>query len=314
MAIQEWNQLDPKYLSLGSQLNSQVPNPFYGVIAQGTLSTPTITLGQSLRPYPQFLGVSTRNANYGNSIYHAMLARFEHRMSRGLSLMAAYTISKQIDDLIPSVNGFPGESFSGAPPQNFYNLRGERALASWDTPQTLVLSYVYELPFGPGKPWLTTGGAVGRIIGGWQINGSTTFQSGFPLQVNGGNANGTFAGTQRPNWNGQDPTLEGPVTDRLLRYFDTSAFSFNAPFTFGNAPRLMPNLRSPGILNFDLSLFKNTRITERVRAQFRAEAFNAFNRVQFGVPNTNINSTAFGVITSQQNSPRNLQLALRLLF
>jgi hypothetical protein len=235
-------------------------------------------------------------------------------MSNGLSLMAAYTLAKEIDDMIPSVNGFPGESFSGAPPQNFYNLRGERALSSWDTPQTLVLSYVYELPFGPDKPWLTWGGAAGKILGGWQINGNTTFQSGFPLQVNGGNNSGSFAGTQRPNWSGKNPTLSGPVTERLLKYFDTSAFTFNAPFTFGNAPRMMPNLRSPGISNFDISVFKNTRVTERVQVQFRAEAFNAFNRVQFGVPNTNINSTAFGVITSQQNSPRNLQLALRLLF
>ena len=105
------------------------------------------------------------------------------------------------------------------------------------------------------------------------------------------------------------------MTDRLLRYFDTSAFSFNAPFTFGNAPRMMPNLAVARESATSIFLvFKNTRINERIQVQFRAEAFNAFNRVQFGVPNTSINSTAFGVITSQQNSPRNLQLALRLLF
>jgi len=314
MGIQEWDQLDPKYLSLGSQLNNQVPNPFYGAIAQGTLSTPTITLGQALRPYPQFVGVSSRNANYGNSIYHAMLVRVEHRMSKGLSVVAAYTLSKEIDDMIPSVNGFPGESFSGAPPQNFYNLRGERALSSWDTPQTLVLSYVYQLPFGPGKALFNGKGVFGKIIGGWQLNGNTTFQSGFPLQINGGNASGTFAGTQRPNWSGVDATLSDPIQGRLLKSFDTSQFTFNAPFTFGNAPRMMPNLRSPGVSNFDISVFKNTSITETVKVQLRAEAFNAFNRVQFGVPNTSINSTAFGVISSQQNLPRNLQLGLRLLF
>jgi hypothetical protein len=132
--------------------------------------------------------------------------------------------------------------------------------------------------------------------------------------VSGGNGSGSFAGTQRPNWSGKDPTLSGAVTDRLLKFFDTSVFSFNAPFTFGNAPRIMSTLRSPGVDNFDVSLFKNTRITERFQLQFRAEAFNVFNRVQFGVPNTSINSTAFGVISSQQNSPRNLQLGLRLLF
>jgi hypothetical protein len=314
MGIQEWDQLDPQYLQLGAQLNSSVSNPYYGVITQGTLSTPTITLGQSLRPYPQFLGVTSRNANYGESSYHAMLLRVEHRMSKGLSIMAAYTLSKQIDDMVPSVNGFPGESFANPSPQNFYNLRGERSLVSWDTPQTLVLSYVYEFPVGPGKPFLGGGGVLGKIVGGWQVNGNTTFQSGFPLQINGGNGSGTFAGTQRPNWTGVNASLSGTITDRLLKYFDTTQFSFNAPFTFGNAPRLMPNLRCPGVANFDMSLFKNTQINERFRLQFRAEAFNTFNRVQFGVPNTSINSTAFGVISSQQNSPRNLQLGLRLLF
>ena len=314
MGIQEWDQLAPQFLTLGSQLNSQVPNPFFGAIAQGPLATPTITLGQSLRPYPQFLGVSTRNANYGQSSYNALLARLEHRMTNGMSIMAAYTFSKEIDNMIPSVNGFPGESFSGAPPQNFYNLRGERALSSWDTPQTLVVTYVYELPFGPGKRLATQGGLIGKLVGGWQINGNTTFQSGFPLQVNGGNGSGSFAGTQRPNWTGKDPSLSGEVTSRLLRFFDTSTFSFNSPFTFGNAPRMMSTLRSPGADNFDMSVFKNTHFGERVQLQFRAEAFNVFNRVQFGVPNTSINSTAFGVISSQQNSPRNLQLGLRLLF
>ena len=208
----------------------------------------------------------------------------------------------------------PGESFSSSPPQNFYNLRGERAISSWDTPFTLVISYVYELPVGPGKPLLNRGGAIGKIVGGWQINGNTTFQSGFPLQVTGGNSNGSFAGTGRPNWSGQNPTLSGAVQDRLLRYFNTSVFTFNAPFTFGNAPRVMPNLRCPGINNFDMSLFKNTKINERFQLQFRAESFNTFNRVQFGVANTNINSSAFGVVSSQQNLPRNLQLGLRLLF
>jgi hypothetical protein len=243
-----------------------------------------------------------------------MLVRVEHRMTKGMSIVAAYTVSKEIDDMVPSVNGFPGESFSGAPPQNFYNLRGERALSSWDTPQTLVLSYVYELPFGPGKALLNQRGVVGKIVGGWQVNGNTTFQSGFPMQINGGNSSGSFAGTQRPNWSGIDATLSGPVQSRLSKYFDTSQFTFNAPFTFGNAPRIMPNLRCAGISNWDLSLFKNTTITERIKVQFRAEAFNALNRVQFGVPNTSINSALFGVITSQQNIPRNLQLGLRLLF
>jgi hypothetical protein len=314
MGILEWDQLNPTYFPLGAQLNGQVANPYFGVITQGSLATPTITLGQGLRPYPQFLGVSSRNANYGESSYNALLVRAERRLSKGFSIMAAYTFSKEIDDMVPSVNGFPGESFSGGGLQNYYNLRAERALASWDTPQTLVISYVYELPLGSGKPFLNGGGIIDKIVGGWQINGNTTFQSGSPLQITGGNGSGSFAGTQRPNWNGMNATLDGSVTNRLLQYFNTSDFSFNAPFTFGNAPRLMPNLRGPGTDNFDISIFKNTRIFEKYQIQFRAEAFNAFNRVQFGNPNTNINSTAFGVVSSQQNLPRNIQLGLRFLF
>ncbi len=314
MGILEWDQLNPSYLPLGAQLNSSVNNPFFGVITQGSLAARTITLGQSLLPYPQFLGVSDRNANYGSSSYNALLVRAERRLAKGFSLLAAYTFSKEIDNMVPSVNGFPGESFSGGGLQNYYNLRAERALSSWDTPQTLVISYVYELPLGAGKPFLNHGGVLDKVVGGWQINGNTTFQSGPPLQITGGNSSGSLAGTQRPNWNGQNPSLSGAVTGRLLQYFNTSDFSFNAPFTFGNTPRLMPNLRGPGTDNFDVSLFKNTRIAEKYQMQFRAEAFNLLNRVQFGNPNTNINSTAFGVISSQQNSPRNLQLALRLLF
>ena len=314
MGILEWDQLAPQYLPLGSVLNGQVANPFYGAITQGQLATSTITLGQALRPYPQFLGVSSRNANYGESSYNALLVRAERRLSKGFSLAAAYTFSKEIDDLVPSVNGFPGESFAGGGLQNYYNLRGERALASWDTPHTLVISYVYEFPFGSGKAFVNRGGVLDKFIGGWQINGNTTFQSGSPLQITGGNGSGSFAGTQRPNWDGHNPTLNGSVTGRLLKYFNTADFSFNAPFTFGNAPRIMPDLRGPGTDNFDVSLFKNTHLTERYQLQFRAEAFNVFNRVQFGNPNTNINSTAFGVISGQQNIPRNIQLGLRLLF
>jgi hypothetical protein len=314
MGILEWDQLSPQYMGLGSQLNNQVTNPYYGLVTQGQLSTPTITLGQALRPYSQYLGVSSRNANYGQSGYNALLVRVERRLAKGFSILGAYTWAKEIDNMVPSVNGFPGESFSGGALQNYYNLRNERALASWDTPQTLVISFVYELPFGPGKPLFNQKGILGQVIGGWQVNGNTTFQSGPPLQITGGNNSGTSAGTQRPNWNGQNPTLGGSIDSRILRYFDTSDFSFNDPYTFGSAPRLMPNLRGPGLANLDLSLFKNMQIREKIRLQFRAEAFNAFNHVQFGVPNTNINSNSFGVITSQQNSPRNLQLALRLLF
>ena len=151
---------------------------------------------------------------------------------------------------------------------------------------------------------------------GWQLNGSTMFQSGTPLQITGGNNNGTMNGTARPNWNGTNPTISGQDLSNAgrARYFDTSVFSLNPVFTLGTAPRIMPNLYGPGAANFDFSLFKTTTIKEKWRIQFRAEAFNAFNRVQFGNPTTAITNTAFGRITTQANLPRDFQLALRLLF
>ena len=177
-----------------------------------------------------------------------------------------------------------------------------------------MVSYVYELPFGPGKRFLPGGGVAGKIVGGWQINGITTFRSGEPLQISGGNTSALNAGTQRPNWNGQNPTLSGSVTSRLNQYFTTSDFTFNPLYTFGNAPRIMPDLYGPGTDDWGISVFKNTQIRERFNLQFRAEAFNAFNRVQFGNPATNITLSTFGVISTQANLPRDIQFALKLKF
>ena len=312
----DFDQLDPKYFSLGSQLNNEVPNPYYGVITQGPLSTPTITLGQSLRPYPQFTDVNSALATYGQSSYQAMFVTLQRRLSKGFSVSAAYTWAKLIDNVIPSPNwgGFSGASFQIGLPQNYYNPKSERSLAGYDIPQTLVVSYIYEIPVGQGKPLLNKGGVVNAIVGGWQINGLTTFQSGTPVEIYGGNSSGSFEGQQRPNWSGMNPTLHGAVTNRLNKYFDTTQFSYNAPFTFGNTPRLMPDLFQPGIDDWSMSLFKKATIRERYNVEFRAEAFNTFNRVQFAPPDTTLNDSTFGQISSQQNSPRTLQLGLRFFF
>ena len=247
MGLQEWDQLDPQFLSLGTQLNSQIPNPFFGQIQQGPLAAQTITRGQSLRPYPQFLGVTSTNANYGQSLVsrHASPHRTPH--VEGLSVLAAYTVAKLIDNMIPAVNGFPGESFSGGPLQNFYNIRGERALASWDTPQTLVLSYVYELPFGRGKRFPVARRSA-RENCRWVADQRQlhVHERLSPYRSTAATAAAALPVRSVPIGAVMIATLSGTMTERLLRYFDTSAFSFNAPFTFGNAPRLMPNLRSPG--------------------------------------------------------------------
>jgi outer membrane receptor protein involved in Fe transport len=312
--VVDWNQIAPEHLALGTALNDKVANPFLGVIKEGSLSAATVTRGQLLRPFPQFLSVTSRDAMYGSSTYHAMYLKVERRFADGFSVLGSYTWSKLIDDVVPSRTFFPGICYNCGIPQNYYNLRGERSVSVFNTPHNLALSYVYELPFGPGKPLLNSGGVAGKVFGGWQVNGLTMFQSGQNLQITGGNSSGSLAGVQRPNWTGADARLEGDILNRLGAYFDTSAFTFNDPFTFGNAPRIMPNLAGPGVANFDVSLFKTTALTERVGLQIRVEAFNVFNRVQFGNPNTNLNSNAFGRISSQANSPREFQLGLRLTY
>jgi len=117
----------------------------------------------------------------------------------------------------------------------------------------------------------------------------------------------------RANWNGEDPRLDGPAEERLQRWFNTSVFSQPAAFTFGNAGATFPLLRTHNVRNLDLSLFKHFTFGN-MRLQTRVEAFNALNRVQFGSPNTSVTSSSFGVVTSQANTPRQLQFGVKLLW
>jgi len=162
---------------------------------------------------------------------------------------------------------------------------------------------------------LLSSGVLSHIAGGWQINGIATFQSGVPLQLTTAtNTLNNYGGTQRPNWTGIDPRGQGRIEDRLNQYFDTSQFSLPAPYTYGNVARLLSILRAPGLANLDVSLFKNFRIYESVRLQFRVESFNTMNHPQFSLPNTAIGSSSAGVISTQANLPRDIQFALKLLF
>jgi hypothetical protein len=314
MGTLDINQLPNSDLALGPALIQPVPNPYASIVTAGTISAATVTANQLLRPFPQFMSVQQMASTYGASTYHALQAKLSKHLSHGLSFLTAFTWSKLIDDVDATTVGFPGGSFTGGGLQNYNNRRQERALATFDTPFNFSVQATYELPFGKGKPFLHSGSIADRITGGWQINGILTLQSGTPLQIVGGNANQTFAGTQRPNWNGQNPSLDGRIEDRLNRYFNTADFSANSPYTFGTAPRTMPNLRAPGLHQFDVSVFKNFTVYENWRLQFRAEFFNATNTPEFGLPVTNLSASNFAVISSQVNTPRDIQLALKLLF
>ena len=294
------NQLDPKHLALGSQLNQSVTNPFFGLGTLGFFTSRTTSRAQLLRPYPQFTTLTPLYSSGASSNYHALQVTFGKKLSKGMMIDGNYTWAKNIEE--------------GLSHQDSYNLRASRGLATIDIAHRFVISYLYELPFGKGRKFGSkTSSVVDAFIGGWQFNGITTFQSGTPLTITANNTAGLFNPLTRPNTNGKDANLSGKVDERLNRYFDTSVYSQPAAFTFGNVGPTV-NIRNDGIKNFDLSLFKQFRPLERMAVQFRVEALNAFNTPRFGSPNTSVTSTTFGQITSQANSPRQLQFGLKLLW
>ncbi|HMF74242.1 MAG TPA: carboxypeptidase regulatory-like domain-containing protein [Bryobacteraceae bacterium] len=318
-----YNQLPNQYLSMGNALLNLVPNPYFGAISSGPLSTATVQQGQLLRPYPQFQGITAESNSYGNSIYHSMQVKLERRFAHGVGMLLSYTYSKLIDDVLPSdtFSGFPGENFSAGAIQDSTNRRADRAVASYDTPNYLAINGNWELPFGHGKAFLNRGGWTNSLFGGWQLNGIFNFHTGAPLglttQTNtlyNYGAYGYNSNTERPNYVGGPIYTSGSVSSRVNDYFNTNAFALPAPFTYGDTGRLLPYLRAPGAVQLDMSLFKEIPIHERMHMQFRAEIFNLLNHPQFDAPNTVIGSPQAGVISSQVNSPRDIQLALKLLF
>jgi hypothetical protein len=311
-----YNQMDPKYLSMGSALQTLVPNPYYQYVVGGPLSTSTVAQGQLLRPYPQYGDVIDQGDYSRVSIYHSMQLKAEKRFGSGGTVLASYTWAKSIGT-VDSITAFAESSAVGVV-QNYYNYAAERSVSSFDTPHRLVLSYVLDLPVGKGKKYVSgTSGVAGALISGWGFNGVTSFQSGFPLRMttSTNNSNSFGGGTQRPNYVPNCASkFGGRAQDRVNMWFNTACFSQPPAFSFGTAPRADAHLRAGGVNNFDFSIFKNTNLTENVKLQFRTEVFNLFNRVQFAGPGVAYGVSSFGKVTAQQNNPRLIQFALRLIF
>ena len=304
------NQLTAEQLKLGPALLEPVANPFFGLIKIGALSGRTIPRGFLLRTYPQFVRVGKMFASGAGSTYQSFQLKAQKRFSHGLSFMLAYTNSKLIDTWTGIFSAGPGSST-----QNVYDLRNDRSVSGNDISQRLVLSYVYDLPFGRGQRF---GGAWNRpadvLLGGWHLNGIVSLNTGYPLGLSAANTAQAGNDYLRPNNNGQSARKSGPVVDRLEGYFNTSVFSQPEPFIFGNTGRYLPDVRDPGTKSWDFALFKHFDLTEYLRLQFRAEFFNFTNTPVFGAPNVAINNNNFGRITSQANAPRQIQLGLKLLW
>jgi hypothetical protein len=315
----QYDQVSPAYMALGTQLQAQVPNPFYGKIpyTTGNLAQPTVSYMQLLRPYPQYTGIQTYRKPIAQSIYHGMTIRVDKRFGNGMSLLLSYTAAKEIDNASSAV------SFIGAiagTHLDAYNWANERSIGSFDISQRAVISYVYELPFGKNKKLLNHLSKVpDMLVKGWQVNGITTFQTGLPIYITG-ITNNTNIGTssQRANNNGHTAYIDHSgqsIDQKMAMWFDPSVFSQPAAFTFGNVGRLLPDVRNPGTNLTDLSLFKNTYFghEQRYNFQLRGEAFSAFNHFNPGAPATNITSTTVGTITSGTGT-RVIQVAAKILF
>ena len=315
------NQLPDQHLSLGTQLNEQVPNPFHGTsIATGALSQPTVARGQLLRPFPHFTNVAMAGPTNRSSTYHSFQAKIERRFAGGASLLASYTAGKLITDagtLTGWLDGLEGFSAQGwATGGNNNDLRSLKSLAAFDVSQRFVLSYVLDLPFGKGKPiGGNLSGAANAVIGGWGVNGVTTIQRGFPIGVGTSrNLSNSFGGSQFPNNNGTSAEFSGDPQTRLKEYFRTDVFSQPAAFTFGNTGRVLPDVRGPGTAQWDFAIFKRTQISERVGLEFRTEFFNLFNTPIFRHPGSSLGTPQFGVISGTRGVPRLVQFGLRVLF
>jgi hypothetical protein len=274
-------------------LSQQVPNPFYPLLPKTNLASTTVQRAQLLRPFPQYNSL-TSDENVGYSWYHSLQVRLERRFSTGLSASLSYTWSKLME-AVSFLNGV--------------DLRPEEVISSQDRPHRVALTWLYELPFGQGKSFAGPGNrVVSKLISGWQVQGIFTLQSGQAL----GFGNAIFMGDLK------DIALSG--SERTVERW----FNVDAGFERNNQLQLASNIRrlssrfsgirADNVNNWDLSVIKNTRLTERAQLQFRAEAINALNHPQLTNPNTTPASTAFGRVTGEFAWPRVIQFGMKVLF
>ena len=305
------NQLDPAVtFQLQQALDDKVPNPHRGLVPGG-LGAATITRGQSLKPFPHYSSVGVRNPRYGNYISHQVQFNIKRPLTDGLLLHFAFTGGKKISDStqIP-VNFGPVEQVNENGFQNgLYDRQASRSVDPTDVARRAVISVLYELPFGEGLS-----GAAKKLLSGWQINSVGVMQTGVPLIVRG--ADNEQA--NRPNSTGESAKLSNPTRER---WFNTDVFVNPPLYTYGDLGRVLPDVRTPGTVNFDLSLMKDTFVGERLNIQFRAEAFNFMNQVNLRAPNTSFSagadglnrSATFATIASARDA-RVVQFGLKLIF
>jgi hypothetical protein len=330
---------DPSCLTdscVSNFLQTSVNNPFYAMFTppcasgpcfnepDSQYSTPQLPLGYLLNPYPQFTGdFEGLMLEEASSWYNAMQIRFQKRTSHNISFEGNYTVSKMTDNSSAGRNNWVGSLGSGMP-QQLDRLNLEHSISANDAPQRLAGAVVVDLPVGR-KQWI--GGNMNRVadaaIGGWSIATMVTEQSGQPLSL-GMNSPRLANGTQRPevvcsqlkqgysmkqvalSWQSASP----------LSYFNGNCFADPGDQNPGNAPRYFSGLRTAGIHNVDMNLYKSFVPKEGMKIDLRAEIFNVANHPRFAAPNTAFGGEAFGTISSDAAGylPRYFQFGLLFEF
>ncbi|HEX9368903.1 MAG TPA: TonB-dependent receptor [Vicinamibacterales bacterium] len=292
-------------------LSTLVPNPFFGLLPTG-FTNATVARSQLLRPFPQFNNVPT-NGTDGTSQYDSGQVRVERRFSKGYSIIGTYTRSHFTERVFKL---------------NSTDTSYENRLSRDDVPNRVTASILYQLPFGQGKPWGAGAGSVlNAVIGGWSVNAIGQFQSGRPLDFASRNIyfNGDLKALKAKYTNNSDV----PVFDISGFYFHDAAVQTNgvddpikqrtdSRISLSQNLRYFPSridgIRSPFLKLWDISIVKQVGLGGRVRGQFNVEFLNAFNVVVFNDANTSPTSADFGKVTSQNNLPRDIQLAVKIVF
>jgi hypothetical protein len=308
------NHLTEADYALGLALENQVPNPYYGIVPAGSsVSGKTIGEAQSLMPFPYYTGVTLRYPHIGGSTANFIEITARRTAQKGITVLFSFTGQKVLDvPVCSSETGCPNIA------QDPNNLHAEHSLNVYDVSRRGSVAAQYKLPFGSGERFASQRNWINQIIGGWAVNSIAIAQTGFPLAITGANNNRAT----RPNfvpgvsYKAQHPTI--------YEWFNTQAFvNPSTPYTLGDVPRTMPNLRGPRAINFDFSTFKENKFADgRLTSQFRVEMFNIFNHPNFSSPNTSFSpgtnglnaNGSFGQVSSTSTDNREIQLALKLIF
>jgi hypothetical protein len=307
------NQLTVDQLAKGSALTATTTNPFYNQIpSSSSIGGKTVSVAQLMKPYPRFLTVSAFRNNTGRTNYNAAEFKLEKRTSYGLTASLSYTHSKIMDD---ASSVFDSSILTGPvanyPVADSFNPSLERDVSLGDMPNITVGSAIYAIPLGRGHQYASSG-VLSWLLGGWNVDGLVTLQSGMPFAITQATNFNAFAGfgTQRP-------TIQGPANlpsgKRTVGHFiNTDAFSVTPQFKLGNASR--DPARGPAYRDLDLGLVKNTRLSERIALELRGEVFNVTNTPAFAQPAATVGVSNFGSITATTSDPRVVQVAGKLHF